>query len=93
MHSAYAANLVSQKIRVLDILVKSLEKISYMLKKVFVYLDLNKKSAKKLQTSLDRYIKVISFTICFRHSFYHKLLNLVNRINQIKLNKHIVWNK
>lgn len=34
-----------------------------MLKKDFVYLSLEKKESKKLQANLERYIKVISFTL------------------------------
>lgn len=51
------------------------------LKKNFVYLDLNKKSVKELQTDLDKYIKVINFIIYFYDFSYNKLLNLVNRVN------------
>lgn len=51
-----------------------------MLKKNFIYLDLDKKKTKKLQVILDGFIKVISFTICFRHSslFIYTKLGLLN---------------
>ncbi len=42
---------------------KLLEKISEMLKKNFVYLGLEKKELKELQTNLDNHIKAVSFTI------------------------------
>lgn len=80
MHSTCVINLVSQKIRLLNVLAKLLEKISNMFKKDFVYLGLNKKSIKKLRVSLDKYIKAINFIIYFPYSSYHKLLNL-NKIN------------
>ena len=78
--SACAADLVAQKIRSLDASAKSAEEISNMLKKDVVHLGLNKKSAKELRAALDGYVKAVSFTIHFRRSSYHKLLNLVNRV-------------
>ena len=87
------ANLVAQKIRSLDVSAKSVEEISNMLKKDFVHLGLNKKNAKELRAALDGYIKAVSFTIHFCHSSYHKLLNLVNRVKQTKLDIHSVWNR
>lgn len=42
---------------------KSSEEVSEILKKDFVYLDLEKK-LEKLQANLDKSIKAISFTIC-----------------------------
>lgn len=51
------------KNRSLNTMAKLSEKISKMLKKNFEYLDLEKKELKKLQTSLERYIKAVSFTI------------------------------
>ena len=92
MQSACAIDLVAQKIRSLDASTKSLEEISNILKKDFIHLGLNKKSAKELQTGLDGYIKAISFTVYFHCSSYHKLLNLVNRVKQTKLDKHVVCN-
>ena len=89
---ACAADLVAQKIRSLDASAKSAEEISNMLKKDVVHLGLNKKSAKELQAVLDGYIKAVSFTIHFCRSSYHKLLNLVNRIKGMKLDKQVVWN-
>ena len=84
---ACATNLVTQKIRSLDASAKSAEKIYNMLIKDVVHLSLNKKSAKKLQGTLDGYIKAVSFTIHFRCFSYHKLLNLVNRVKRMKLDK------
>ena len=92
MRSACAADLVAQKIRLLDTSAKSVEEISNMLMKDVVHLGLNKKSAKELQTALDGYVKAVSFTIHFRRSFYHKLLNLVNRVKRTKLDEQVVWN-
>lgn len=91
-YTIYIADLVSQKIRLLNALVKLLEEISNMLKKNFIHLGLNKKNIKKLRAGLDKYIKTVSFTICFYYYSYHKLLNLVNCINQTKLDKHVVCN-
>ena len=82
-----AADLIAKKIRLLDTLAKSVEEISNMLKKDIVHLDLNKKSAKELQAALNGYVKTVSFTIHFRHFFYYKLLNLVNRVKSTKLDK------
>ena len=79
--SACTADFIFQKIRSLSTSVKSLEEIPNMLKKDIIHLDLNKKSAKELRAGLDGYIKAVSFTICFYHFSYHKLLNLVNRVN------------
>ena len=62
MRAAYAADLVAQKIRLLDALAKSLEEISNMLKKNFIHLGLNKKNAKELQAGLNGYIKAISLS-------------------------------
>lgn len=87
MRNVCTADLVFQKIRSLNALVKFLEEISRMFKKNFVYLGLNKKNVKKLQTGLNKYIKTLSFTIYCHHFSYYKLLNLVNRVNQIKLDK------
>ena len=64
-----------------------------MLKKDIVHLGLNKKNAKELRAALNGYIKAVSFTIYFRCFSYHKLLNLVNRVKQTKLEKYVVWNK
>ena len=77
---ACVADLVAQKIRSLDTSTKSVKEISNMLKKDVIYLGLNKKSAKELRAALNGYVKVVSFTIYFHHSSYHKLLNLVNRV-------------
>ena len=90
--NACAADLVAQKIRSLDALTKSAEEISNMLKKDVVYLGLNKKSAKELRAALDGYVKAVSFTIQCRRSFYHKLLNLVNRVKRMKLDEQVLWN-
>ena len=90
---ACAADLVAQKIRLLDASAKSAEEISNMLKKDVVHLGLNKKSAKELRAALDGYVKAVSFTIHFRRSSYHKLLNLVNRVKRTKLDKQVVWNR
>ena len=87
-----AANLVAQKIRLLDALVKSVEEISNMLKKYVVHLGLNKKSVKELQATLGRYVKAVSFTIHFRCFSYYKLLNLINRVKRTKLDKQVIWN-
>ena len=84
--------MVAQKIRSLDTLAKSVKEISNMLKKNVIHLGLNKKSAKELRAALDGYVKAVSFTIYFRRSFYHKLLNLVNRVKRTKLDKQVVWN-
>lgn len=68
-------NLIAQKIRSLDAIAKLLKKISKILKNNFIYLNLEKKESKELQTNPDRYIKAISFTILFvRTKFSH--LNL-----------------
>lgn len=64
-----------------------------MLKKNFVYLDLNKKNAKKLQATFNGYIKVVSFTIHFYYFFCYKLLNLVNRVKQTKLDIYSIKNR
>lgn len=77
---AYAVDLVAKKIRSLNASAKSTEEISNMLKKNLVYLGLNKKNTKELQAALDEYIKAVSFTIHFRCSSYHNLMNLVNRV-------------
>lgn len=71
---------------------KFIIEISNMLKKDFICLGLKKKNAKKLQAVLDEYIKVVGFTIHFCCFSYYKLLNLVNRVIQIKLDKHDAWN-
>ena len=47
-----------------------LKKISDILKKNFVYLRLDKKETKKLQADFNRFIKVVSFTICFCYSIF-----------------------
>ena len=92
LRGAYAADLVTQKIRLLDALAKSVEEISNMLKKNIVYLGLNKKSTKELRAALDGYLKAISFTKHFCHFSYYNLLNLVNRVKRTKLDKQVVWN-
>lgn len=92
MESIGIVVLVFQKIRLLDVLTKFVEKISNMFKKDYVYLGLNKKSAKKLQAGFDEYIKAVNFTIYFCCSSYHKLLNLINRVKWTKLDKHIIYN-
>ena len=89
---AFAVDLVAQKIRLLDVLVKSAEEISNILKKNVIHLGLNKKSAKKLRAALNGYVKVVNFTIHFYRSSYHKLLNLVNRVKKMKLDEQVVWN-
>ena len=86
------ADLVAQKIRSLNASAKSVEEISNMLKKNVVHLGLNKKSAKELQAALDGYVKAVSFTIYFRRSSYHQLLNLVNRVKRTKLDEQVVRN-
>ena len=65
IYNTYAANLVFQKKNLLNILAKSLEKISNILKKNFLYFGLNKKNIRKLQIGFKKYIKVVSFTIYF----------------------------
>ena len=87
---AYAVDLVAQKIRSLHTSAKSVEEISNIFKKDVVHLGLNKKNIKELRAALDRYVKVVSFTIHFRCSSYHKLLNLVNRIKRTKLDEQVV---
>lgn len=64
MRRTCANNLVVQKIRLLNAIVKSSEEISEILKKDFICLGLEIKESKKLQASLDGYIKATSFTIC-----------------------------
>ncbi len=64
-----------QKIRSLDAMAKSSEKISGMLKKDFVHLGLEKKESKDLRANLDGYIKAVSFTILFVSTKF-SLLNL-----------------
>ena len=93
MCSTCATDLVAQKIRSLDALAKFAEEISNILKKDVVYPCLNKKSAKELRAALDRYVKAVSFTIYFCCFFYHKLLNLVNRVKRTKFDKQVVWNR
>lgn len=61
----YANDLVGQKIRLLNASAKFLEKISDMLKKNFIHLGLDKKKIKKFRACFDKFIKMISFTICF----------------------------
>ncbi len=56
-----AVELVSQKIRALNAVTKSVAEISNMLQKDFVYLGLDKKELSALQTSLDGYIKAVSY--------------------------------
>ena len=90
--SACAADLVTQKIRSLNASAKSAEEISNILKKDVIHLGLNKKNATELRATLNGYIKTVSFTIHFHRSSYHKLLNLVNKVKQTKLDKHVVWN-
>ena len=90
---AYAADLIAQIIRSLNALTKSAEEISNLLKKNVVDLGLNKKSANELQAALDGYIKTINFSIHFRCSSYHKLLNLVNKVKRTKLDEQVVWNR
>ena len=89
---ACAADLVAQKIRLVNASTKSAEEICNILKKNIVHLGLNKKCAKELRAALDGYVKAVSFTIYFRRSFYHKLLNLVNRVKRTKLDEQVVWN-
>ena len=48
----------------------SLEEILDILIKNFVHFDLNKKETKELQIGLDKFIKVIKFTICFHSSSF-----------------------
>ena len=48
MRVAYAVDLVTQKIKLLNAWAKSAVDISNMLKKEVVYLDLNKKNIKEL---------------------------------------------
>ena len=48
----------------------SLEKISDMLKKDFVHLGLDKKETKELRAGFNKYIKSVSFIICFRYSSF-----------------------
>ena len=62
---ACATNLVTQKIRLLNASTKFVEEISNMLKKDNLHLGLNKKNTKKLQATLDGYIKAVNFTIYF----------------------------
>ena len=90
---ACIASLVAQKIRSLDASAKSVKETSNMLKKDVVYLGLNKKNIKELRVALNGYIKVVNFTIYFCRSSYYKLLNLVNKVKQTKLDKHVVWNR
>ena len=92
MRGTCAIDLVAQTIRSLNASAKSVEEISNMLKKDVVHLGLNKKSAKELRAALDGYIKAISLTIYFRHSSYHKLLNLVNKVKRTKLDEQVIWN-
>lgn len=56
-------NFVLHKMRLLDVLARLLENISNMLKKDFIYLGLEKKKSKKVQASLNIYIKTVSFII------------------------------
>ena len=91
--SACTADLVAQKIRLLNTSAKSVEEISNMLKKDVIHLGLNKKSAKELRAALDGYVKAVSFTIHIYCSSYHKLLNLVNRVKRTKLDEQVVWNR
>lgn len=86
MRRASTTNLVAQKIRLLNALAKSVKEIFNMLQKDLIYLGLNKKNSKKLRAAFDGYIKAISFTIYFHHFLNYKLLNLVNRVKQTKLN-------
>ncbi len=72
---AYTNNFVAQKIRSLDVMAKSSEEISRMLKKDFVHLRLEKKESKELRANLDMYIKAVNFTILFI-SIKFNLLNL-----------------
>ncbi len=68
-------NLVTQKIRSLDVMAKSSEEISGMLKKGFVHLGFEKKNSKELRANLDGYIKAVSFAILFVCTKF-SLLNL-----------------
>ena len=65
---AYANALVGEKIRLLNVLVKSSEQIFDMLKKNFIHLGLDKKEMKKFRAYFDRFIKMVSFPICFLFS-------------------------
>ncbi len=56
-----AVDLVSQKIKALNATTKSAAEISNMLQKDFVHLGLDKKELSALRTSLDGYIKAISY--------------------------------
>ncbi len=58
---ACAIDLVSQKIRALNAATKSTVEISNMLQKHFVHLGLDKEKSSALQTSLDGYIKAVSY--------------------------------
>ena len=64
MRRAYAVNLIFQKIKALNAAMKSAVEISNILQKNVVYLGLNKTKSSFLQTSLDGYIKAISYC-CF----------------------------
>lgn len=57
-----------------------------MIKKAFEHLRLDKKWAKKLQITLLKFIKTVSFIIYNYVFFYYKLLNL-NKINLLSQRK------
>ena len=59
-----AVDLVFQKIKALNRATKSAVEISNMLQKDFVYLGSDKKELLSLQTSLNGYIKAVSYC-CF----------------------------
>lgn len=58
-------DLVSRKIIALNAATKYTAKISNMLQKDFVHLDLDKKKSSSLQTNLDDYIKTVSYCYYF----------------------------
>lgn len=60
--------LYGQKIRLLNALATSSEKILNILKKGFIHLSLDKKERKELRAGLDKFIKAISFIISFYYS-------------------------
>lgn len=64
MRKDCAVNLVQQKIRLLNTRAKDVEKISKLLKKDFVYINLGKKESTSLQDNFNGYIKAISY-LCF----------------------------
>ena len=60
--------LFLKKIRALNMVTKSAAKISNMLQKDFIHLGLDQKKSLFLQTSLDRYIKAVSYCYFFLSS-------------------------